>query len=64
MALLLNKEVAVLTKNNDFANVFSKKSVEMPPEKTGINEPIIKLVNGKQLTCGSIYSLTLVEFKI
>ena len=42
MALLLSEKVIVLEKNSDFADVFSKESTEVLPERTGINEYAIE----------------------
>lgn len=47
MFLLLNKKVTRLTKKADFANVLSKKSVELLSKEIDINEHTIKFLNGK-----------------
>ena len=50
-------------KYSDFADVFSKESAEVLPERIGINEHAIKLEDGKQPPYGPIYSLNLVELE-
>lgn len=62
IALLLIKEVIILTEYADFANGFLQESAKILSERTGINKYAIKLVGGKQLLYGSIYSLGLVKF--
>ena len=57
LALLLAKEVTVPTEYLDFANVFSKKSANVLLERTGANEHVIKLQEGKQPRYESTYSL-------
>ena len=64
IVLLLAKEVIVLVKYSDYANVFSKKSAKVLPERTGINEYAIKLEEDKKLPYGPIYSLGPVELEI
>ena len=61
--MLLAEEVIVPAEYSDFADVFSKKSVEVLPERTGINEHAIELQDGKQPPYGPIYSLGPVELK-
>ena len=61
IALLLAKEVTISAKYSDFTDVFLKKSAEVLPERTGINDYAIKLEDGKQPLNGSIYSLGPVE---
>ena len=63
LAFLLAEEVIVLTKYSDFADVFSEKSANVLPERTGANEHIIKLEEGKQPLYRPIYSLEPVELK-
>ena len=63
LALLLAKEVIIPTKYLDFANVFSKKSANVLPERTGANEHAIELEEGKQPPYGPIYSLGQVELE-
>ena len=48
LALLLTKEVTVPVEYSDFADVFSEKSANVLPERTGANEHAIKLEKGKQ----------------
>ena len=47
ITLLLAKEVNVPAEYSDFADVFLKKSVEVLPERTRINNQSIKLEDGK-----------------
>lgn len=54
MILFLIENVTILTKYTDFANVFSKKLVEMLSERTVINEYAIELVDSKQPLYGLI----------
>ena len=63
LALLLTKEVTMPVKYSDFADVFSEKSANVLPERTGANKHAIKLENGNQPPYGSIYSLGLVELE-
>ena len=63
IALLLAKKVTVPAKYSDFADVFSKESAEVLPERTGINEHAIELEDGKQPPYGPIYSLGPVELE-
>ena len=63
IALVLAKEVIVLAKYSDFADVFSKELAKRLPERTGINEHAIKLKNRKQPPYGPIYSLGPVKLK-
>ena len=63
LALLLAKEVNVLTEYWDFVDVFSKKSANVLPKRTGANEHAIELEKGKQPPYGPIYSLKTVELK-
>ena len=62
-ALLLAEEVTMATKYLDFADVFSEKSANILPERTGANKNPIELEKGKQLPYGPIYSLGPVEFE-
>ena len=57
MALLLAKKVIVSTKYSDFTDVFSEKSANVLPERTGANEHAIELHEGKQPSYGPIYNL-------
>ena len=63
LALLLAKKVTVPTKYSDFADVFSEKPPNVLPERTGANEHVIELKEGKQPPYGPIYSLEPVELK-
>ena len=63
IALLLAKEVTVPVKYTDFADIFSKESAKVLPERTGINKHVIKLKDGKQPPYRPIYSLGPVELK-
>ena len=63
IASLLAKNVAVLAKYSDFANMFSKKSPEVLSEHTEINKYVIKLENGKQPPYGPIYRLNPMELE-
>ena len=51
------------TKYSDFADIFSKKSINVLPERTGANEHAIKLKEGNQLPSGPIYILRSVELE-
>ena len=62
--MLLAKQVTILAKYLDFADVFSKKSAEVLPERTGINEHTFELENSKQPPYGPIYSLSPLELEI
>ena len=64
MALLLAKKVTVLAKCLDFADIFLKKSANIPPKQIGVNKHSIELEEGKQLPYGPIYSLRPVELEI
>ena len=64
IASLLTKEVKILDKYSDFANVFSEEQALVLPERTDINEYATKLEDGKQLPYGPIYSLEPVELEI
>ena len=62
--LLLIKKVTVPAEYLNFADIFSKKSVEVLPERIGINKHTIKLEDSKQPPYRLIYSIGLVELKI
>lgn len=64
MILLLIKEVIVLTKYADFANIFSKALAKLLPEIKSINEYTIKLVNSNQTPYKPIYSRSSVDLEI
>ena len=63
IALLIAKKVTVPAEYSDFANIFLKKSAEVLPERTKINEHAIKLEDEKQPPYGPIYSLGPVELE-
>ena len=63
MALLLAKKVIIPTKYLDFADVFLKKSANVFPEQTGVNENAIEFEQGKQPPYGPIYILKPIEFR-
>ena len=63
LALLLTKKVTVPVKYSDFADVFSKKSANVLPERTGVNEHAIELEEGKQPPYGPIYILAPIELE-
>ena len=62
-ALLLTKEVTMLTEYLDFADVFLGKLANVLAEQTGANEHAIELKKSKQPPYGPIYSLGLIELK-
>ena len=64
IALLLAKKITIPAKYSDFADVFLEELVNVLSKQTGVNKYAIKLKKGKQLPCGLIYSLRLVEFEI
>lgn len=57
------EEVTVPAEYSDFADVFSKKSAAVLPERTDLNEHAIELREGKQPPYGPIYSLGPVELE-
>ena len=63
IALLLGKKVTVPAEYTDFVNIFLKKSAEVLPERTSINEHAIKLEEGKQPHYRPIYSLGPIELE-
>ena len=63
IGLVLAKEVTILAKYSDFANVFLEKLANILPEQIGVNEHAIKLEKGKQPPYGPIYNLKPVELK-
>ena len=63
IASLLAEKVTVPAKYSDFANIFSKESGKVLPERTGINEHAIELEDGKQPLYGPIQRLGPVELK-
>ncbi len=63
-ALLWNKVLTEIpVKYFDYADVFSSDLAMELPENTGINEYVIKLIDGKQSPYGPIYALSLVELE-
>ena len=60
---MLAKEVTVPIEYSDFADLFSKKSAEVLPERTGINKHAIKLEDGKQPPYRPIYNLGPLELE-
>ena len=63
IASLLAKEVRILDKYSDFADVFSEEKALVLPEYTELNEHAINLENGKQPPYRPIYSLGLVKLE-
>ena len=63
LASLLTEEVTVPFEYLDFADVFSEKSANVLPERTGANEHAIELEEGKQPPYEPIYSLGPVELE-
>ena len=63
LASLLTEKVTAPVEYLDFVDVFSEKSANVLPERTGANKHAIKLEEGKQPPYGPIYSLGLVEFE-
>ena len=63
IALLIAEKVTVPAEYSDFADIFSKESATVLPERTGINEHAIKLEDGKQPPDRPIYSLGPVELE-
>ena len=64
LTLLLAKQVTVPAKYSDFANIFSKNSANVLPERIGVNEHAIVLEEGNQPSYRPIYSLGLIELEI
>ena len=64
IALLVIKEVKVLTKYSDFLNVFLEEKVSILPKITKLNQQVIELQEGQQLPYGPIYSLDPIELKM
>ena len=57
-ALLFDKApTEVPAEKSDYSDVFSVENAAELPEKTGMNEHVIKLEEGKQPSFGPIYSL-------
>ena len=63
IALLVAKEVKILTKYSDFSDVFLEEKALILPEVTELNQYTIKLQKGQQPLYGSIHSLGPVELK-
>lgn len=57
------EKVTVPAEYSDFADVFSKKSAAVLPERTDLNKHAIELREGKQPPYGPIYSLGPVELE-
>ena len=56
--------IKLSAKYSDFPDIFSSDSASKLPKHTGINNHFIKLVNDKQLSYRTIYSLGPVELEI
>ena len=63
IALLLAKEVTILSEYADFLNVFLKELAKVMPEPIDINGHAIELEENKQPSYKSIYNLGQVELK-
>ena len=63
IALLLAKELIVLAEYSDFADVFSKKLVEVLSERIKIIKHAIELEDGKQSPYRPIYNLSSMELE-
>lgn len=63
IASVIAKEIKILDKYSNFANVFLEKKAMMLPKQIKLNNHNIKLENGKQPLYGPIYSLELVELE-
>ena len=63
IALLVAKQVKILTKYSDFADVFSKKKALILPKITKLNQHAIELQKSQQPFYWSIYNLGPVELK-
>lgn len=61
--LLVAKEVTILAKYSDFANIFSEKYAVKLSKRLDINKHLIDLEPGKKPYYGSIYSQGLVELE-
>ncbi len=55
--------IKILTKYSDYTNVFSLELAMELSENTGMNEYVIKLIDGKHLSYVSIYALSPVEWE-
>ena len=64
IALLKVEKVTILSKYVDYTNVFSLDFAAELSKHTGINDHFIDLIDNKQLLCGPIYSLGLVELEM
>lgn len=64
ISFLLAKKVTDLKKYFDFSNVFSKKSIAVPPYCLYINKYAIDLELNKQPPYKLIYDVSLIELKI
>ena len=63
IASLFTKEVKILDKYFDFANIFPEEKVLVLPEPTELNEHAIDLENGIKPPYEPFYSLGSVELK-
>ena len=61
---LTSEETGIPTEYFDFSNIFSLNSLANVPEPTGINDHFINLLDNKQPSYYSIYSLGPVELEI
>ena len=57
IASLFTKDIKILDKYFDFANIFSEEKALVLPERTELNEHAIDLEDGNQPPYGPIYSL-------
>ena len=64
VTLLKSEKTEILAEYSNFSDIFLLDSVEELPEHTRINDYSINLLNNKQLTYGSIYSLRPMELEI
>ena len=60
----MSKETRISAKYSDYSNVFSSDSAAELPEYTRINNPLIDLLDNKQLLYSLIYSLELVGLEM
>ena len=63
IALLLTKNVNILDKYSDFANILLIQQTSVLSERTKLNQYAIELQDDKKLPYRPIYSLKLVELK-
>ena len=55
--------IIISAKSSNYNNIFSAENTAKILEYIGINNHVIKLEEGKQLSFGLIYSLALVKLK-